>query len=59
MLLYENDVTLTTRTLCIPRDHLEALQSFCKEVGMIMNVNMGKTRIVVLFLEKGIKTSIN
>jgi hypothetical protein len=44
-LLYIENMTLKSRTLWRLYDHLNALESFCMDIGM--NVPMNKTKIVV------------
>lgn len=47
---YVNDVILAARTLRSLQNHLEALETFCNEEGM--NVNIEKTKIVVFLLKR-------
>ena len=51
--LYAYSVALITRAIFILYNHLEALKSFCMEVGL--NMNMVKDNKVVFSLTKRIK----
>jgi hypothetical protein len=50
LLLYANDLILISKTTHGLREHLKALEHFCQEVGM--QVNITKTKIMIFSLNK-------
>ena len=54
LLLYADDLIILARTAKDLKEHLKALESFCHEVGMQMNISKTKVMIFSLKQNRGI-----